>query len=348
MRCVYSDDHLLHDGLLRISRTGAVERLAEKPERASNVLNALRSRWPDELQLPEAHDDAAILAVHDHDYVEFLRSAWTDWVAAGQTGVNARADTFVGPNMRGHLVTSILGKLGRYAFDTEAPFVAGSWQAIRRSADIALTAAALVQAGEQRAFALCRPPGHHATADQSGGYCYLNNSAIAAQSFLTAGRQRVAILDVDYHHGNGTQSIFYNRADVLTISLHADPHQEYPYFTGYEDETGQGDGEGLNRNFALPLGTQWPAYAKALEEALALIDTFAPEVVVVPLGVDTYEHDKTTYFGISQEAYVDMGRLIGSLDLPMLVVLEGGYAVEEIGSNVVNFLAGIAGEDPGT
>lgn len=345
MRCVYSDDHLLHDGLLRISRAGGIERLAEKPERASNVLNALRSRWPGELQLPETHDDAAILAVHDHDYVEFLSRAWTDWVAAGQTGVNARADTFLGHGMRGDRVTSILGRLGRYAFDIEAPFVAGSWQAIRRSADIALSAAGLVQRGESNAFALCRPPGHHATANQSGGYCYLNNSAIAAQSFLTAGRQHVAILDVDYHHGNGTQSIFYDRADVLTISLHATPYEEYPYFTGYEDETGSGDGEGMNRNFALPLGTRWPAYAKALEEALALVDSFGAEVIVVPLGVDTYENDKTTHFGISQDAYVDMGRLIASLGKPTLVVLEGGYAIEEIGNNVVNFLTGIAGEN---
>jgi acetoin utilization deacetylase AcuC-like enzyme len=347
MRCVYSDDHLLHDGLLRISRTGGIERLSEKPERASNVLTALRSRWPDELQLPKAHDDAAILAVHDRDYVEFLSRAWTDWVAAGQTGVNARADTFVGKGMRGDRVTGILGRLGRYAFDIEAPFVAGSWQAIRRSADIALTAAGLVQQGEPHAFALCRPPGHHATANQSGGYCYLNNSAIAAQSFLAAGRKRVAVLDVDYHHGNGTQSIFYERADVLTISLHASPYDEYPHFTGYEDEMGSGAGEGLNRNFALPLGTRWPAYAKALEQALALIDTFEPEVIVVPLGVDTYEHDETTRFGISQDAYVDMGRLIASLGKPTLVVLEGGYAIQEIGNNVVNFLAGVARENPG-
>ena len=346
MRCVYSDDHLLHDGLLKISGNGVV-RLAEKPERASNVLAAVSSRWPNELQLPNTHDDDAILAVHDSDYVEFLSRAWADWVAAGQTGLNARADTFVGRGMRGHLTTSILGRLGRYAFDIEAPFVAGSWQAIRGSADIALTAAGLVQRGEPHAFALCRPPGHHATANQSGGYCYLNNSAIAAQSFLAAGKKRVAILDVDYHHGNGTQSIFYDRADVLTISLHATPYEEYPYFTGYEDEIGSGDGEGLNRNFALPLGTRWPAYAKALEQALEFIDTFDPDVIVVPLGVDTYEHDKTTHFGISQDAYVDMGKLIASVGKPTLIVLEGGYAIEEIGNNVVNFLAGIASENPG-
>lgn len=346
MRCVYSNEHLLHDGLLRIVGN-KIERLAEKPERASNVLAAIRARWPDELQLPTAHDDTAIVAVHDSDYVEFLSTAWSQWVAAGQTNLNARADTFVGPGMRGNLATSIHGRLGRYAFDVEAPFVEGSWRAIRSSADIALTAAGLVQQGESAAFALCRPPGHHATANQSGGYCYLNNSAIAAQSFLTSGKQRVAILDVDYHHGNGTQSIFYERADVLTLSLHANPAEEYPYFAGYEDETGSGAGTGYNRNFPLPLGTAWNAYSEALKEALDLVDAFQPDVLVVPLGVDTYENDRTTHFGISQDAYIAMGELIASVGKPTLVVLEGGYAIEEIGNNVVNFLGGIANKSAG-
>ena len=345
MLCIYSDDHLLHDGLLRISGSG-VERMAEKPERASNVLAALRARWPNELRLPQSHDDAAILAIHDSDYVEFLSHAWTDWVAAGQKQLNARADTFVGPGMRGHLTRSIVGRLGHYAFDIEAPFVAGSWQAIRRSADIALSAGELLLQGEPHAFALCRPPGHHASANQSGGYCYLNNSAIAAQSFRSAGKERVAILDVDYHHGNGTQSIFYDRADILTISLHADPRDEYPYFAGYADETGSGAGNGFNRNFPLPLGTRWPAYEAALAEALELIGEFQPDVLVVPLGVDTYENDQTTHFGIAQEDYVAMGKLVASQQIPVLVVLEGGYAIDEIGTNVVNFLVGISGEQP--
>jgi acetoin utilization deacetylase AcuC-like enzyme len=222
--------------------------------------------------------------------------------------------------------------------------VEGSWQAIRTSANIALTGADLLKSGEQQAFALCRPPGHHATVDYCGGYCYLNNTALATQSLLDGGAKKIAVLDVDYHHGNGTQTIFYERNDVLTISLHADPSLEYPFFLGYADEPGEGAGHGFNINYPLPFGTNWEQYAVALADAISEVQRFEPDALVVPLGLDTFAGDPTTNFGIETEDFTRMGREIASLGLRTLVVLEGGYSVEHIGNNTVSFLAGIEGQ----
>jgi acetoin utilization deacetylase AcuC-like enzyme len=235
----------------------------------------------------------------------------------------------------------VYGKLGRYSFDATSPFVEGSWQAIRTSANIALTGAELIKGSERMAFAACRPPGHHATTQCCGGYCYLNNNSLAAQSLIDSGAQRVAILDVDYHHGNGTQSIFYERSDVLTVSLHADPKVEYPYFLGYADEVGEGQGHGFNVNYPLPFGTIWSGYSIALENALEQVRRFAPDALVVALGLDTFAGDPTTFFELSTDDFQKMGAVIGGLDLPTLVVLEGGYSVEWIGQNTVGFLHGI-------
>jgi acetoin utilization deacetylase AcuC-like enzyme len=237
----------------------------------------------------------------------------------------------------------VVGKLGRYSFDATSPFVAGSWQAIRTSANIALTGAELIKGSERMAFAACRPPGHHATARYCGGYCYLNNNSLAAQSLLDSGAKKVVILDVDYHHGNGTQSIFYERNDALTISLHADPSVEYPFFLGFKDEPGEGKGHGFNVNYPLPFGTAWDSYEVALVDALQQIQRLAPDVLVVALGLDTFADDPTTHFAITSEDFRRMGEAIGSLCLPTLVVLEGGYSVDHIGRNTINFLTGIEG-----
>jgi acetoin utilization deacetylase AcuC-like enzyme len=236
---------------------------------------------------------------------------------------------------------SVVGKLGRYSFDSTSPFVAGSWQAIRTSANIALTGAELITRGERTAFAACRPPGHHATTRYCGGYCYLNNNSLAAQSLLDDGARKIAILDVDYHHGNGTQSIFYERDDVLTISLHADPKLEYPFFLGYADEPGSGTGLGFNANYPLPFGTDWGSYSRALDDALDRIRRYSPDALVVALGLDTFAGDPTTYFEITTADFQRMGKSISKLALPTLVVLEGGYSVDWIGQNTVNFLSGI-------
>jgi acetoin utilization deacetylase AcuC-like enzyme len=340
MFIVYSDDHNLHDGLLD-PRGDTWRPSSECPARANNVLNTIREQGFGELMLPKEFTDDRLTAIHDRDYLRFLQTVWQDWVEAGDKGANARPDTFVGAGMRRADTETIYGKLGRYSFDATSPFVAGSWQAIRTSANIALTGAELVSGGEQRAFALCRPPGHHATVDYCGGYCYLNNTALAVQSLLDAGARKVAVLDVDYHHGNGTQSIFYGRNDVLTLSLHADPRLEYPYFLGYDDEPGEATGHGFNINYPLPFGTAWEQYSVALADALGQLSGFAPDVLVVALGLDTFAGDPTTHFSITTEDFLRMGKTIAAAGTPILTVLEGGYSVDHIGQNTVNFLTGI-------
>lgn len=340
MKIVYSDDHNLHDGLLdpRGDNWGPS---AECPARANNVENAIRENQFGEIIGPDEFDDQRILRIHSADYLQFLESVWSEWLASGEKGTNARPDTFVGAGMRHAETECVVGRLGRYSFDATSPFVAGSWQAIRTSANVALTGAEIIKGGARLAFSACRPPGHHATVSYCGGYCYLNNNSLAAQSLLDGGASRVAILDVDYHHGNGTQSIFYNRSDVLTISLHADPKVEYPFFLGYADEPGEGDGAGFNVNYPLPFGTAWDSYSVALSDALDQVRRFSPDVLVVALGLDTFAGDPTTFFEITTDDFTRMGAAIASLQLPTLVVLEGGYSVDWIGQNTVNFLGGL-------
>ena len=194
-------------------------------------------------------------------------------------------------------------------------------------------------------FALCRPPGHHSAADLYGGYCFLNNAAIAAQAFLQDGARRVAILDVDFHHGNGTQDIFYQRDDVLFLSLHGDPVQAFPHFLGYTDETGAGSGEGCNVNYPLPRGTRFDVWQGALTDACSRIKKYSPDALIISLGVDTFEKDPISFFKLSSDDFTRYGTQIAGLGLPTLFVMEGGYAVEEIGLNTVNVLNGfVAGQ----
>lgn len=340
MKTVYSDDHNLHSGLLDPRGDNWTES-SECPARANNVAAAIRESGLGEIIAPQVFDDNKYLRIHSPDYLAFLKSVWDEWVASNEKGANARPDTFVGAGMRHADTECVVGKLGRYSFDSTSPFVAGSWQAIQTSANIALTGAELIRGDDRIAFAACRPPGHHATETYCGGYCYLNNNSLAAQSLLDGGASRVAILDVDYHHGNGTQSIFYSRNDVLTISLHADPGVEYPYFLGYADEPGEGHGHGFNVNYPLPFGTAWNSYEKALADALDQVVRFSPDALVVALGLDTFAGDPTTYFEITTDDFTRMGETIARLKLPTLVVLEGGYSVDWIGRNTVNFLTGL-------
>ena len=193
---------------------------------------------------------------------------------------------------------------------------------------------------DRSAFALCRPPGHHAGRDYLGGYCHLNNAAIAAEAAIAAGR-KVAILDVDYHHGNGTQDIFWARGDVLFVSLHADPKTDYPFFWGHADETGEGAGEGATLNLPLPQGTDLAAYLPALEQGLARIAGFGADLLVISFGADTWEGDPISRFRLTTADYAVMAGRIAALGLPTLVVMEGGYAVDALGANVMSFLGGL-------
>lgn len=342
MKTVYSDDHNLHSGLLDPRGGDSWRESAECPARANNVAAEIRAQGFGEIVAPQPFDESKYLRLHAPDYLQFLKTVWDDWEKSDEVGPNARPDTFVGAGMRHADTECVAGRLGRYSFDATSPFVKGSWQAIQTSANVALTGAELIKGGDRHAFAACRPPGHHATETYCGGYCYLNNNSLAAQSLLDGGASRVAILDVDYHHGNGTQSIFYRRNDVLTVSLHADPKLEYPYFLGYADEPGEGPGHGFNINLPLPFGTGWDTYEPALRDALSHIGRFAPDALVVALGLDTFSGDPTTHFNISTDEFERMGETIAALGLPALVVLEGGYSVEWIGTNTVRFLSGLA------
>lgn len=313
----------------------------EMPQRAEMVLQQVHKAGLGNVITPHEFGIEPILRVHDEGYISFLQTAWEQWVAEHSDGCDALPLNWAVRTMRSDRIPEVIdGKLSYYSFDAGTPITAGTWSAITASVNVALTGQKLVTDGAHSAFALCRPPGHHAARDLLGGYCYLNNAAIAAQAFRDAGANRVAVLDVDYHHGNGTQAIFYNRADVMVLSIHGHPSQEYPYFLGYEDEIGVGAGEGFNHNYPLRWGIPWAAYEEALVDAVKRLQTYAPDALVVSLGVDTFEHDPISRFHLTQTDFPKIGRAIARLGVPTLFVMEGGYAVEEIGINVVNVLLG--------
>lgn len=339
MLTIYSNDHHLHHGTAELI-DGTLKPCFEMPRRADMVLERVRKVGLGDIAAPREFGLDPVLRVHDAGYVAFLETAWSRWSADGRSH---DALPLVWP-VRGlrtdRKPQDIDGLLGYYSFDAGVPITAGTWQAIRSSANVALTALDELLRSQRSSFALCRPPGHHAAADYMGGYCYFNNAAIAAQALRDQGAARVAILDVDYHHGNGTQSIFYQRADVMFLSLHGDPLVEYPYFLGHADEPGAGEGLGYNHNYPLPHGTDWARYQQALQDACQRIADYAPDAIVVSLGVDTFEHDPISRFKLKNDDYLRMGELIGRLGKPTLFVMEGGYAVEDIGINAVNVLSG--------
>ena len=341
MITVFSEEHLLRHPRTELSG-GELVQPHECPERAQFVLERVREQKLGSVIAPTHFDDAALLRVHDARYLDFLEHAWRDWVAAGNRG-EAIPDCWPARRMTQKCPTSITGKLGYYAMAGETSISDGTWQAARAAANVALTAASHLKRGERAAFALCRPPGHHAAHDLYGGYCFLNNAALAAQWLLDQGAGRVAILDVDYHHGNGTQDIFYERADVLFVSLHAHPAEAFPYFSGYEDEIGSGAGRGFNLNLALPQGTEFNVWQDALRAALQRITEFRADALIVSLGVDTFIKDPISAFRLHSDDFSTYGRMIGACSLPTLFVLEGGYAVREIGINAVNVLTSFEG-----
>lgn len=339
MKTVFSPDQLRHDPKQEIS-DGELKPAVEIPSRAEFVLKAIEDRGLGAVIAPEEFGSRPLKRVHTPDYVDFLESFWSRWTAAGRT---KEAFPFVWPvrTLRTDAVPDhIDGLLGRYSMDAGSPFGEHTFAAARASAETALTAAKLVRDGEPSAFGLCRPPGHHAGPDFFGGYCFLNNAAIAAQWLRDEGAGRVAILDVDYHHGNGTQSIFYDRSDVLFLSIHADPAVEYPYFLGHADETGENAGTGYTQNWPLPLGTDWTGYQPALQEACRWITVFKPDILLVSLGMDCYERDPISGFKFKSEDFVSLGRRLKRLGLPTVFLMEGGYAVDALGTNCVNVLEG--------
>ena len=304
---------------------------------------ALREKGFSDVVAPEKHDLSVALKLHDAGYLEFLETVWERWVTAGFTAEAIPISLPVRRSYHARPPKNIDGLLGYYANSVETSITEGTWEAAQAAKDCALAGADWVNAGNRFAFSLCRPPGHHAGIDLFGGYCFLNNAAIAAQRLRDHGANKVAIIDVDFHHGNGTQDITYERDDIFFTSLHGDPDDAFPYFWGHVDETGMGRGEGFNANFPMPAGTSWTDYSQALAAALQRIETFGAEALVVSLGVDTFERDPISFFSLKTPDYLQMGAMLAKTGLPVLTLMEGGYGVAEIGHNVANVLLGMEG-----
>ena len=282
-----------------------------------------------------------IAAIHTAEYLQFLQTIHTRWQRIEGAGPEVIPN--IHPDRRSaSYPAGAVGQAGYHQADTACPIAAHTWESAYWSAQSALAAACEVAAGARAAYALSRPPGHHAFADMAGGFCFLNSAAIAAQWLLSQGR-RPAILDVDVHHGNGTQGIFYARGDVLTVSIHADPARFYPFFWGHAQERGAGAGLGANLNLPLPRGTDDAAWMVALEVALARVAAFGTDVLVVALGLDAYEADPFKGFAVTTPGFERIGQALAATGLPLVLVQEGGYLSDALGANLTAVLSGVQG-----
>ncbi|MBY5809136.1 histone deacetylase family protein [Rhizobium leguminosarum] len=339
MRVIYSEDHKLRDARTEL-HAGQLVTPFEAPFRAEWILAAVKQAGFTDVVAPDAHGLETARKVHDPAYLDFLATVWDRWVAAGFTG-EAIANSFAVRRTSQRVPDNIVGdrplRQCRRYLDHQGLLRGGD----RFHALWYISGADWLTQGNRFAFALCRPPGHHAGIDLFGGYCFINNSGVAAQRLLDSGARKVAVLDVDFHHGNGTQDLFYCRGDVFTASLHGDPMQAFPYFLGHADEEGEGEGAGANRNYPMPPGTPWDIWSSALADALTRIKTFGAEAVVVALGVDTFERDPISFFSLTSDDFTRMGAMISATGLPVLACMEGGYGVPEIGLNVANVLKGL-------
>ncbi|MDE2456653.1 MAG: histone deacetylase family protein, partial [Burkholderiales bacterium] len=323
MLAYYSPRHLLHRDQSEFIG-GQLRPGFELPVRAERVRQAYLDAALGNCIEPPDQGLEPVLAVHDAAYVDFLAGAWSEWAALGHRHPALPMIWHAGAGLPRIVPRHIEGRLGFYSIDAGCAIVEGTWPAVYWSAQCAIAGADALGEGRRSAFAICRPPGHHAAAALMGGYCYLNNAAIAAERLRRRGFARVAILDVDYHHGNGTQSIFWRRGDVFFASLHADPHDDYPYFSGHADECGEGPGLGQTLNLPLPAGTTGAAYLAAFDRAIDAIAAGGCDALVVSLGVDTFDGDPISKFRLHHADYLEMGRRMRRLGLPALFVFEGG------------------------
>ena len=338
MRVYFDERQQRHDPKTFLVK-GKLAQSPEKPLRAETFLAAISDTH--EVLPPQDYGEEPIRAIHDTGYLHFLRSAHRTWSSLPDAAPEITPNVHPNRNMS-ERPSGMVGIVGWYTADTACPIGAGTWDGAYWSAQSAISAAAHVQETKEPALALCRPPGHHAYADMAGGFCFLNNAAIAAQQ-LRAHYERVAILDVDVHHGNGTQGIFYERNDVLTVSVHGDPSSFYPWYAGYADETGRGAGSGYNLNLPLPQGTGDREFMDTLPTCFEKIRAFNPGALVIALGLDTSEQDPLQFFQITTEGFSRMGAAIAGLGMPTVLVQEGGYPSPILGDNLAAFLAGFEG-----
>jgi acetoin utilization deacetylase AcuC-like enzyme len=329
----WSDAHRLHAPETAVW-VGARIDADELPERAESIRAALEQAGAPVVEAVP-HSDEALVAVHDSGLVDFLRTAWENWQADGMPEAAGTHDVvgYIYPTagllggLDPHVPTALSARTGSWAFDTMTPVGEGTWAAARAAVDVALTAADLVLDGAPAAYACCRPPGHHVTRSAYGGSCYLNNTAVAAQYLRDRGKSRVAIVDVDAHHGNGAQAIFWERGDVLTASVHVDPGAGwFPHFLGFEDESGR-----ANVNLPLPPGSGDAIWLAAVDRLAATVEEHGCEALVVALGVDAAADDPNSPLAVTEDGYGEAGRLLGALGVPTVLVQEGGYVLETIG-----------------
>ncbi|MGM0952834.1 MAG: histone deacetylase family protein [Pseudomonadota bacterium] len=317
---------------------GQMREPQEVPARTELMLEGLRSMGISVLQ-PADQGAAPISRVHDLGYLRFLESAHRRWSAMGDWGDEVISNIWVrSPNA----LHGILAEAGRYQADGSCPIGEGTWKAAYWSAQTALGAADSLIAGERNAYAVCRPPGHHARKDAAGGFCYLNNAAIAAEH-MKSRFPRIVILDTDMHHGQGIQEIFYDRSDVLYVSIHGDPTNFYPVVSGYENERGEGEGYGYNINMPMPHGSSEEDFFTRLDESLAAIRLYQPDAVILTLGFDIYKNDPQAKVSVSSEGFRRLSTRVSQLGLPTLVIQEGGYDLEALTTNVNEFFKGMQG-----
>jgi acetoin utilization deacetylase AcuC-like enzyme len=330
----YSADSVAHDPQ-KFFRRGTTIAHPEGVSRYQALWSAIAHEGFDLHQAADA-GWGPLQAVHSQGYLDFLAQGWS---RRGEIGVEIEellTTQFARPQMH-RKPDSLLGQLGYYCADTSTPLRAGTWAAVYGSAQCAVAAAdAAIVAG--RAYALCRPPGHHAFADSAGGFCYVNNTAIAAQRLLSAERPRIAVVDIDVHHGNGTQGIFYERNDILTVSIHADTANFFPFYSGYADELGRDTGLGFNLNLPLPHGSGDSEFLSALDSALARVRIFSPSALVVALGLDASEHDPLSVLKVTTLGFVRAAEAIGRLAIPTAIIQEGGYLGPALEVNLRSFL----------
>ena len=338
MKTYFHPKQKLHHPRTYLSR-GQMRTPQEIPERVVQILKGL-----DHLGLavtePEDHGMQPLLAIHDAAYLQYLETAHSIWKQTGPDwGDEVISNIFVrAPNaLRG-----ILGQTARYLADGSCPVGPDTWTSAYWAAQAAVSAAKAVLAGDQQAYALCRPPGHHTRKDAAGGFCYLNNAAIAAQ-MLRSKHQRVVILDTDVHHGQGVQEIFYEREDVFYISVHGDPMNFYPATAGFDDEQGAAHGQGYNLNLPMPHGSSEAVFFTQVEKALSALKAFKPDALVLALGFDVYKDDPQTKVAVTTEGFGKLGGLIADLKLPTVVVQEGGYHLETLAVNTEHFFKGLLG-----
>ena len=335
MKAFHHSDEALHAPEFFLMR-GRVRANYEVPARAAALREGL-ARLGITPQVAPPASAGMLASLHTAEYLDFLEHAAGEWAKLPEAGPEIVANIHPTPEMLaqstrkpGHIVS----RTGAHTADTACPIGPGTWQAAIGAAGCALAAADVAAKGGS-AYALCRPPGHHAYASRAGGHCYLNNSALAAQHLRDAGAKRVAVLDIDSHHGNGTQGIFWDRADVLTISLHADPSRYYPWYVGFAEETGA-----ANLNLPQPFGTGDAEWLAALDGACAAVREFRAEALVVPLGFDASEFEPLAALNVTADGFARAGAAIGALRLPTAICQEGGYNVETLGALLQRFLTG--------